>query len=70
MPAAERPIQFLIQSLRAQPLLIVLRPAEPLAASPQLERLQERGSILDVLDDDARRLQAERALQNSLRNTR
>lgn len=43
MPAAERPIQFLIQSLRAQPLLIVLRPAEPLAASPQLERLQALG---------------------------
>lgn len=39
MPAAER----LIQSLRGQPLLIVLRPAQPLAAVPVLERLQALG---------------------------
>jgi 2-dehydro-3-deoxyphosphogluconate aldolase/(4S)-4-hydroxy-2-oxoglutarate aldolase len=39
MPATEH----LLQSLRSQPLLIVLRPAEPLAASPQLERLQALG---------------------------
>jgi len=39
MPAAER----LIASLRSQPLLIVLRPAEPLDAVPVLERLQELG---------------------------
>lgn len=39
MPAAER----LIQSLRGQPLLIVLRPGAPLAAAPVLERLQQLG---------------------------
>jgi len=39
MPAPER----LIQSLRVQPLLIVLRPGEPLAAIPLLERLQALG---------------------------
>lgn len=39
MPAAER----LIQSLRGQPLLIVLRPAQPLAVVPVLERLQALG---------------------------
>jgi 2-dehydro-3-deoxyphosphogluconate aldolase/(4S)-4-hydroxy-2-oxoglutarate aldolase len=39
MPATEH----LLQSLRSQPLLIVLRPAEPLAASTQLERLQALG---------------------------
>lgn len=33
----------LIRSLRGQPLLIVLRPAEPLAATPLLERLQALG---------------------------
>jgi 2-dehydro-3-deoxyphosphogluconate aldolase/(4S)-4-hydroxy-2-oxoglutarate aldolase len=41
MPAPER----LIQSLRAQPLLIVLRPGEPLGAIPLLERLQALGVI-------------------------
>lgn len=41
MPSADP----LIQSLRAQPLLIVLRPAEPLAALPQLEHLQSLGLI-------------------------
>jgi 2-dehydro-3-deoxyphosphogluconate aldolase/(4S)-4-hydroxy-2-oxoglutarate aldolase len=41
MPCAER----LIQSLRAQPLLIVLRPGEPLQALPTLERLQALGLI-------------------------
>lgn len=41
MPAAQR----LIQSLRAQPLLIVLRPGEPLNALPTLERLQALGVI-------------------------
>lgn len=41
MPCAER----LIQSLRAQPLLIVLRPGEPLRALPSLERLQSLGLI-------------------------
>lgn len=35
----------LIQSLRAQPLLIVLRPGEPLRALPTLERLQSLGLI-------------------------
>lgn len=39
MPDAER----LIQSLRSQPLLIVLRPAELLAAIPLLEGLQALG---------------------------
>lgn len=39
MPDAEQ----LIQSLRGQPLLIVLRPATPLAAVPVLERLQTLG---------------------------
>ena len=39
MPSAEP----LIQSLRAQPLLIVLRPGEPLQAAPTLERLQALG---------------------------
>ena len=34
---------LLIQSLRHQPLLVVLRPATPLAAEPQLQRLQELG---------------------------
>jgi 2-dehydro-3-deoxyphosphogluconate aldolase/(4S)-4-hydroxy-2-oxoglutarate aldolase len=33
----------LIQSLRRQPLLVVLRPATPLAAEPQLQRLQTLG---------------------------
>ena len=33
----------LIRSLRSQPLLIVLRPAEPLQAVPTLERLQALG---------------------------
>jgi 2-dehydro-3-deoxyphosphogluconate aldolase/(4S)-4-hydroxy-2-oxoglutarate aldolase len=41
MPAAQR----LIQSLRAQPLLIVLRPGEPLNALPTLQRLQALGVI-------------------------
>ena len=41
MPNAEP----LIQSLRAQPLLIVLRPGEPLQALPSLERLQALGLI-------------------------
>lgn len=36
---------WLIQSLRAQPLLSVLRPGEPLNALPTLERLQELGLI-------------------------
>ena len=36
---------WLIHSLRAQPLLIVLRPGEPLRAVPTLERLQELGLI-------------------------
>jgi 2-dehydro-3-deoxyphosphogluconate aldolase/(4S)-4-hydroxy-2-oxoglutarate aldolase len=39
MTSAER----LIRSLRGQPLLIVLRPAEPLAATSRLERLQDLG---------------------------
>jgi 2-dehydro-3-deoxyphosphogluconate aldolase/(4S)-4-hydroxy-2-oxoglutarate aldolase len=39
MPASER----LIQSLRSQPVLIVLRPPEPLAAWPLLERLEALG---------------------------
>ena len=39
MPDAER----LIRSLRSQPLLIVLRPAEPPEAVPSLERLQALG---------------------------
>jgi 2-dehydro-3-deoxyphosphogluconate aldolase/(4S)-4-hydroxy-2-oxoglutarate aldolase len=39
MPSAER----LIHSLRAQPLLIVLRPGEPLQAAATLERLQALG---------------------------
>ena len=34
---------LLIQSLRRQPLLVVLRPATPLAAEPQLQRLQALG---------------------------
>lgn len=33
----------LIQSLRRQPLLVVLRPVTPLAAEPQLQRLQTLG---------------------------
>ena len=41
MPNAEP----LIQSLRAQPLLIVLRPGEPLQALPTLQRLQTLGVI-------------------------
>ena len=41
MPAADR----LIQSLQAQPLLIVLRPGAPLQAVPTLERLQALGLI-------------------------
>ncbi|MFM7266261.1 MAG: bifunctional 4-hydroxy-2-oxoglutarate aldolase/2-dehydro-3-deoxy-phosphogluconate aldolase [Cyanobium sp.] len=39
MPSADR----LIQSLRRQPLLVVLRPVTPLAAEPQLQRLQALG---------------------------
>lgn len=39
MPSAES----LIQSLRAQPLLIVLRPGDPLQAEPALKRLQALG---------------------------
>ena len=39
MPRADR----LIQSLRRQPLLVVLRPRSPLAAEPQLQRLQALG---------------------------
>jgi 2-dehydro-3-deoxyphosphogluconate aldolase/(4S)-4-hydroxy-2-oxoglutarate aldolase len=39
MPSAD----LLIQSLRRQPLLVVLRPATPLAAEPQLQRLQALG---------------------------
>jgi 2-dehydro-3-deoxyphosphogluconate aldolase/(4S)-4-hydroxy-2-oxoglutarate aldolase len=39
MPEAER----LIQSLQGQPLLVVLRPAQPLEAVPTLERLQGLG---------------------------
>lgn len=39
MPASQR----LIQSLRSQPLLIVLRPREPLAALPLLQRLEALG---------------------------
>ncbi len=39
MPDAEH----LIRSLRGQPLLIVLRPAQPLEAAPTLERLQALG---------------------------
>lgn len=35
----------LIQSLRSQPLLVVLRPGEPLAAVPVLERLHSLGLI-------------------------
>lgn len=41
MPSADR----LIQSLRAQPLLIVLRPDEPLQALPTLQRLQTLGVL-------------------------
>ena len=41
MPAADR----LTQSLQAQPLLIVLRPGEPLQALPTLQRLQTLGVI-------------------------
>jgi 2-dehydro-3-deoxyphosphogluconate aldolase/(4S)-4-hydroxy-2-oxoglutarate aldolase len=41
MPAAES----LIRSLRAQPLLIVLRPGDPLNALPTLEDLQALGVI-------------------------
>lgn len=41
MPSAEH----LIRSLRRQPLLIVLRPGEPLQALPTLERLQSLGLI-------------------------
>jgi hypothetical protein len=39
MPSADR----LNQSLRRQPLLVVLRPRSPLAAEPQLQRLQALG---------------------------
>ena len=39
MASADR----LIQSLRRQPLLVVLRPATPLAAEPKLQRLQAMG---------------------------
>lgn len=39
MPSAEP----LIQSLRSQPLLVVLRPGEPWKAAPTLERLQALG---------------------------
>ncbi len=35
--------EFLIQSLRSQPILIVLRPGEPLQAALTLERLQALG---------------------------
>lgn len=35
----------LIASLRRQPLLVVLRPGEPLAAAPLLERLRREGVI-------------------------
>lgn len=35
----------LITSLRAQPLLVVLRPAEPLQATPVLEQLQALGLV-------------------------
>jgi 2-dehydro-3-deoxyphosphogluconate aldolase/(4S)-4-hydroxy-2-oxoglutarate aldolase len=35
----------LLRSLRRQPLLVVLRPAEPLQAIPMLERLQSLGLI-------------------------
>jgi|694.fasta_scaffold04555_25 2-dehydro-3-deoxyphosphogluconate aldolase/(4S)-4-hydroxy-2-oxoglutarate aldolase len=41
MPSAEN----LIQSLRSQPLLIVLRPGEPLQAVPTLERLHALGVV-------------------------
>lgn len=41
MPSADR----LIQSLRRQPLLVVLRPLQPLEAVPTLERLQSLGLI-------------------------
>jgi len=41
MPSAQQ----LIQSLRAQPLLVVLRPAEPLAALAQLEQLHSLGLV-------------------------
>lgn len=40
-PGAHR----LIASLRRQPLLVVLRPGEPLAAAPCLERLRSEGVI-------------------------
>jgi hypothetical protein len=39
-------------------------------ANPQVDRLRQTIERNQQLDDDARRLQAERALQNSLRNTR
>ena len=39
-------------------------------ANPQVDRLRQTMERNQQLDDDARRLQAERALQNSLRNTR
>jgi 2-dehydro-3-deoxyphosphogluconate aldolase / (4S)-4-hydroxy-2-oxoglutarate aldolase len=41
MPSAE----LLIRSLRRQPLLVVLRPPEPLQALSQLERLQSLGVL-------------------------
>lgn len=41
MPSADR----LIQSLRRQPLLVVLRPPQPRQAIPTLERLQSLGLI-------------------------
>jgi hypothetical protein len=39
-------------------------------ANPQIDRLRQTMERNQQLDDDARRLQAERALQNSLKNTR
>jgi hypothetical protein len=39
-------------------------------ANPQVDRLRQTMERNQQLDDDARRLQAERALQNSLKNTR
>ncbi|MFM7313337.1 MAG: bifunctional 4-hydroxy-2-oxoglutarate aldolase/2-dehydro-3-deoxy-phosphogluconate aldolase, partial [Cyanobium sp.] len=42
---APSPSGKLIRSLRHQPLLIVLRPSEPLAAIPVLQRLQALGVI-------------------------
>ena len=60
MPAADR----LIQSLQAQPLLIVLRPGAPLQAVPTLERLQALGLIhVLVEDNDGLAKEAERIVQ-------